>query len=589
MRSYAISYPSRVHIGKMNNLYQYEGDSDVAIHVEPTEERFAIDELTAQITKYETQMQLDNSGSTRNSTSTPAKLKALYEQRAKLEQNYEDMFRVTTAFTVYNTDRKELEKETQKLTAKLSGDRLHITPLTLREDDGLKTVSPFGTNLVPDYYRNMNTGALSALFPFYYPEVCNENGTLIGINRDRSTATILNLFNKKEYGNANILISGKSGAGKTIITSLLTLRGVAESIRSVIIDIENEYGPCTDAVDGPTIKIAPGSAAMMNPLDIDEEFRLDRNGEPTDEKYVDIKGKVAEVLNLFCIMVPECGEGSAKAEISDILMKMYADFGITESPDSLYETKKNFNAETGEYFSGRVLKTMPRISDFHIRLKKRVEELGDDTLKNIERSFRIYCEGGLYDLFDCYTTVSQNVFQTAPIIRFDVSGIEDKVLRPIGMYIVTNWTWNKFIKKDKKTKKRIVSDETWVLLSESNKGSEFTASFLENCARRIRKYNGSLCCASQNFREFVARKEGEAILTNTAVKILLAQEETDINAVGDKFILSTGEREFLLTAGRGETLMKIGKESFLIDVIMFPFEYQMLAKEKEQDKKGGTA
>lgn len=580
-RSYVINFPSKVAVGTFDPLYSYKGDIDTICHIETTEDKQAMEEINNQIVKYETQrIQEQDTGSIRGSTSIPSKLAALYEQRAKLEQNYENLFRVTSGYTLYGRDRDKLTKDTQIFTANLNGDKLHVMPLTYRQDDGYRSISPFGINKIADYYRPINTAALATFFPFYHPTINHQNGVYVGIDQQSGTATIIDFFNRRKLGNANIFVSGESGFGKTVLTSLIVLRSLPEKVRTVIIDIENEYGPCTDIVNGITIKIAPDSNAMMNPFDVDEEYRLDRNGEPTGEKYVDIKGKVSELLNFFCIMVPECAESDMKSIISDITKQLYYDFGFTSNPDDLYTTVQNFNEETSEYYRGRVYKTMPRMSDFYIRLKKKAEEINNPLLNKITISFKMYVQGGLYDMFDCYSNIDLDKFRTSPIIRFDLSSIEDDVLRPLGMYTTTQWTWNKFIKKDRSVKKRIVSDETWALLA-----SAYMSHFLEDCARRIRKYNGSLLCASQNFREFTGCKEGRAILANSAVKIFLRQPEEDIREVGEKFILSSGERDFVLTAGIGEALIKIGGESVTIDVVRFPFEEKLF---NELDKKKGA-
>lgn len=586
MRAFVINYPSRVSVGTMDALYSYNGDIDTITHIEPTDIQNAINDLTEQITKLEAQRLSDEgSGSIRNSTSIPSKLEALYEQRQKLERNLENMFRVTSAFTLYGPNKDNLTKESQKFTATLNGGRMHIMPLTLREDDGYKTVSPFGVNMIPDYYRNINTEALSTFFPFYNPEINHSKGVYIGINKYTGTATIIDFFNRSILGNANIFITGESGFGKTVLTSLIVLRSLPEQVRTVILDIENEYGACTDIAGGITIKIAPNSNVMMNPFDIDEEYRLDKKGEPTNEKYVDVKGKVSELLNLFCVIVPECAKSEMKSIISDVTQKLYEDFGITENPESLYNYVQQFNPETSEYYNGKVLKDMPTLSDFYERLCKRAEQINAPELTKIVTAFKMYIKGGLYDMFDCRSNINMDAFKTSPIIRFDLSQVEDNVLRPIAMHIATTWTWNKFIKKDKEVKKRIVSDETWRLLSRSTKGSDFTSLFLEDCSRRIRKYNGSLLCASQNFREFVSRDEGRAIISNTAVKIFLRQPEEDIIEVEEKFILSAGEKAFVLTAGVGEALIKIGNESVIVDVVRFPFE-EALFKELDKKKEG---
>ena len=38
-------------------------------------------------------------------------------------------------------------------------------------------------------------------------------------------------------------------------------------------------------------------------------------------------------------------------------------------------------------------------------------------------------------------------------MSFDVSKLEENVLRPIGMYIALSWTWEKFVKKNPLIKK----------------------------------------------------------------------------------------------------------------------------------------
>jgi len=376
------------------------------------------------------------------------------------------------------------------------------------------------------------------------------------------------------------LISGGSGAGKTYLTMLIICRSTLEGVRHCIIDPENEYEPCTLSMGGISLKIAPNSDYMLNPFDIDKEVELDKHGNPTGREFVNIKGKCSELLDLLGIMFPVMMNPVTMADISGVLMNLYSSFGFTEDINSLYVEGNSFNPETGEYFKEKNFKVMPTMSDFRNLLLSTAMETNSQTLLDFANSLKLYCKGGIYDLFDCYTNVNSSGFDSFPIVRFDTSGIEDKTLRPIGMHVVLSWVWNKFIKKDIKTRKRIVADEAWMLLNRAMAGSEYTAHFLENCSRRVRKYNGSLCCASQNFREFVSRDEGQAILSNSAVKIYLKMEAEDIEAVGDRFIMSDGEKSFLLSATRGDILIKVAKESITAKVYAFPFEHELIAKEE---------
>jgi len=589
-RSFVINgYPSRVSIGWLREMYGYRGDMDVAVFIEPSNERTALDELTDKITQYEAQYYNElEKGSVKNTTALQSKLEALYQQRSKLEQNFESMFHIQTFCTLYNHDLKELNKESQKFQSRIAGQKMDIMPLSLRQDDGFKTCSPYNDSKIYDFYRNMNTGALSTMFPFYNSDVNHPGGIFVGRNRLLNTPVFINFFNKSLLGNANLFISGASGSGKTYLTSLITLRSCLDEVRTVIIDPENEYGPVCNAVGGITLRIAPGSNNMMNPFDIDEEVITDDNGQPTGEVKVDIKSKISELLNLFSVMVSGSGVGEGlsstlKADISEVLAKLYSDFGITNDPSSLYIERHELNEVTGEYINDKVLKPMPTMTDFKEAMENYVKSsnpLNREEVTAFIRLVSLFTKGdsGIYDLFDCQTNFNGLNLQDVPVIRFDIQGIEDEVLRPIGMHIVLNWIWNKFIKKNVSVKKRIVADEAWMMLQQTFAGSSYTARFLETCARRIRKYNGSLCCASQNFREFVARPEGLAVLSNSAVKMFLRQEPEDVQAVGDRFILSDGEKEFLLSASRGDTLIKVKKDSFIADVYAFPFEDSLITK-----------
>ena len=596
-RSFVINgYPSRVQVGWLSDFYGYKGDMDTSVFITPSNERTALDELTEKITQYEAQLATElEKGSIKNSTSLQSKLDALYQQRAKLEQNYESMFHVQTFCTMYNHDLKTLNKDAQKFQSRIAGKKMSVMPLALRQDEGFKTCSPYCNPTIHDFYRNMNTGALSTMIPFYNSDVNHPKGIFVGRNRMLNTPIFINFFNKELLGNANLFISGASGSGKTYLTSLITLRSSLDGVRTVIIDPENEYGPVSRAVAGITIKIAPGSDNMMNPFDIDEEVELDDKGNPTGRMKVDIKERISELLNLFNVMYSSSGvgeelSGPLKADISEVLMNLYTDFGFTTDPDSLYEKNSFLDPVTGQYRHDKILKKMPTMSDFKKALNQYLTERGNalvnkEEIMYFERTLSLFTKGkgGIYDLFDCETNFGGMNINETPVIRFDIQGIEDEMLRPIGMHVVLTWIWNKFVKKNYSVKKRVVADEAWMMLQQSFAGSAYTAKFLENCARRIRKYNGSLCCASQNFREFVARAEGLAVLSNPAVKMFLKQEAEDVHAVGDKFIMSDGEKEFLLSAGRGDTLIKVKTESFIADVYAFPFEDALISKEYLSD------
>ncbi len=570
--------PTLVQIGWLDQMLNFEGDSDTIIHVHPADTRAALDELTAKITQYQAQLDTEmNKGNIRNITLYQDKVNSLMEQRRALEQNYENLYYVQVGTNIYEDTLEDLNRQSLRLETALKGRRINLDRMYLTEEDAYKTVLPIGMSFIRDKFRNFNTGALCACFPFYNSELCHKDGVFLGMNLSTMTPIFIDTYDRKVLNNSNVSVFGTAGSGKTFFVSLLTMRSALKGIRSIIIDPEGEYGKIARILGGVTVKLAPGSASGINPMDIDYEDETDDMGQPTGRRYVDVKGKVADTLDLISVLVGEV-PAECRSTISAAIQKSYTDKGITSDPDSLYEKGSVFNEETGEFIQNQK-KHMPTLSDFRANLKLLLDSKSPlfDKLSTIHDAMGVYVKGGLYDLFDRETSEDLQGFSNAIVLNFDVNALEQGALRPIAMYVAMTWTWEKIVKKNPKIKKRIICDEAWMLVSKNMAGHEFTATFLENCARRIRKRNGGLLVASQNFSEFAESSQGRAVLTNTTLKIFLKQNSTDIDAVQEAFRLSDGEKSFLLSAKKGSMLIKLNDDDVIATAMPSDFERDLIS------------
>ena len=581
VRSFLLNgYPSIVQVGWLEDLYSFDGDVDTVIHVVPSDERGALDQLTAKITQFEAQLEMESKkGNIRNITSLQDKISSLVAPRRALEQSYENLYYIQIGANIYDDSVESLKKQTEKLIGKLKGRRINVDEMYLRQEESYKSVLPIGQSFVKDKFRNFNSGALSACFPFYYSEISHKNGTFLGINSDTMTPVFVDFYDRSILNNSNASVFGQAGSGKTFFVSLLTLRSAIKGIRTIIIDPEGEYKKICDIVGGANLKISPDAKSGINPFDIEEE--IDDEG----VVFVDIKSKVADILNLIAVMVGGL-TNEAKATVAHVIGETYKEAGITEDPNSLYEIGNFFDESTGELIQKRK-KPMPTLSNLRNNLEKyrKSAETNVEILSPIVNTLGMFCKGGIYDMFDRQTSDNLKDFFDAPVVNFDISQLEESVLRPIGMYIAMTWTWEKFVKKNPKIKKRIVCDEAWMLVNKNMAGHEFTAQFLENCARRIRKRNGGLLVASQNFMEFADNPQGRAVLTNTVVNILLKQNPTDIDAVQEVFKLSGGEKQYLLTAKRGQILIRMNDESSQVYVLPFPDELALISTNRPSSER----
>ncbi|HBF2930771.1 ATP-binding protein [Clostridioides difficile] len=579
VRSFIMQgFPAQVYVGWLDSIFNYEGETDTTIHIDPTDDKIALEEYTRKITQFEAQLMSEQEkGNIRNITRLRDKIQELYMERSKLERNTDKLFQVQIACNLYSDSLDELNKETQKIDNKLRGRKMYMMPTYLRQDDTYKTVSPYGKSYVEDMFRNFNSGALTSCFPFYNSDIRHEKGVFCGINLSTCSPILIDFYDRSKLKNSNITVIGQPGTGKTFFVSLLTMRSALRGIRTVIIDPESEYGRLTEALGGSRIYLAPDSKECINPFDIEEEDELDENFLPTGIKLVDVKGKIADLLNLIAVMAGGLS-GAQTSTVAQLLQELYESFGITKNPKSLYVTEPYFDKNTKEFIHEGRKKTMPIFSDFYNSLSEYAEKNSDMEVMDLVRVLKMFKKGGVYDLFDCYTSSNISNFKNSPIVTFDVSKLEENILRPIGMYVALSWTWEKFGKKDPYINKRIVCDEAWMLVSKNMAGSEYSAKFLETASRRIRKRMGGLLVASQKFTEFVESTQGQAVLTSAETKIFLGQDTTDIDSIQNMFKLSEGEKLFLLRADKGEMLVRIQGESTVVKVLAFDFEKKLIEK-----------
>ncbi len=569
-------FPKMIGIGWAHQIYDYEGDLDVAIHVAPIESRLALDELTNKITQFQAQLTTElEKGSNRNITLLNQQISDLIEERAKLEQNYINSFGIQISMNLFADTEEQLNKESQLLETSVRGQKIKLMPSYLRQDQGYKTALPYGKSWMERNYRNFSSEGLTACFPFYNSSISHPSGVFMGVNTQTGTPIYIDFFDRKLLDSGNASVFGMTGSGKTFFTSLLLMRSTLEGIRTAIIDPEGEYKTITNALGGVNVEIKPGGA-IPNPFDIQEEDELDDDGRPTGTQVVKIKDKVIDLVHLMGVM---CKNLTPEQEslLSYTLEKTYADFEITPDPSSLYHNDAIINEEGELVHSGR-RKVMPTISDFHERLIQFSKEAGNECLVPVSNTLRMFTKEGTFGMFDTHTPDSLHNIGDSLIVSFDVSALNDETLRPIGMYIALSWCSDKFSKQDLKIKKRIVCDEAWMMVKSSMPGSKYTGHFLENVARRIRKKNGSLFVVSQNFREFTESSQGLAVLTNCHTNVFLKQNATDLDAVQDHFKLSDGEREFLAAPSKGHFLLKMARESTTGYARPFPYEKYLIEK-----------
>lgn len=147
-------------------------------------------------------------------------------------------------------------------------------------------------------------------------------------------------------------------------------------------------------------------------------------------------------------------------------------------------------------------------------------------------------------------------------IVFDLTYLSNE-LKALGMFVALDFIWDK-ARQDKTQKKIIGIDEAWNLLN----NNKLAAEFLVNVFKMIRGYGGCGIAATQDIEDFFALengKYGKAILTNSAIKMILRLTEDEGKIVREHFDLTYEELKQITSFGRGQCLIRANKNSFLVN------------------------
>lgn len=553
-----LDFPQAVYVGWLEDV-KLLGSVDISVHIAPVDARDAVNQLTKKITQYQSQYMLDEQkGSIYELGILRKAVQDLEGLRENIQMNRDKLYYVTVIVSVSADSLEELEKGSKILEEVLAGKSIRARRMFLRQSEAFKSFVPVLENYCEDLSRNFNTGAAVSLFPFASPEFSHKRGIPIGINLFTGSPVIFDNFIGPPFmTNYNLGIFATSGAGKSFLVKLLSMRGALLGIKTVFVDPDGEYNRLVQKMGGSIIKISTEAENVINPFDLEEEE--DESG----IKYVDIIQKIAEIKALVGMIVEGVMKDRISAEelaaVEEAAREEYEARGINKDPYSLYV--ENAVEDGAFYFKKK--KEMPTLSSFVERLKKNPRG------ERIAAVLKPFLRGGTLGIFDGQTNVS---LKDSYLVNFDIFDIRDQFLRTYAMYVITNWVWEKFVKKDVRQKKRVVVDEAWMFMKYKD-----TAYFLENLSRRARKRNTSLTVASQSFIEFSNSPEGKAVLTNSAAVFLMKQAPTDIDSVQEVFHLSQGEREFLTSCGVGEALFLVGRNKTAIKVVASDYEKSLIS------------
>jgi len=546
---YVYGYPRQIYTGWLSGLVNLDEIIDISIYVYPVESQVVLENLRKKVTQLEAGLQLDaEKGRVRD----PAKQAAILDaeqMRDKLQVGEERFFRFGLYFTIYGGSEEELEFISHKVESMLGQQLVYSKPATSQQEQGLNSVAPQMTDQL-QIRRNMSTGAISTSFPFTSADLSQENGILYGINMHNSGLVIFDRFSLE---NANSLVFAKSGAGKSFAVKLEALRSMMFGTEVFIIDPENEYERMADAVAGAYVRLSLNSATRINPFDLPKVVDSEEADNALRSNLITLHGLLrlmmggaqAQMQGGNAVLTPALAP-SEEADLDAALIETYAKAGITNDP--LTHTA-----------------IPPTINDLYDTLL----HMGG-TGPQLAQRLRKYTSGTFAGIF----SQQSNIDIENPLVVFNIRDLEDE-LRPVAMYIVLNYIWNKT--KTDQRKRILVVDEAWQLMK-----YEDSANFLFSLAKRARKYNLGITTISQDVEDFIGSRMGRAIVSNASMQLLLKQSPSAVDMLSDVFHLTSEEKKRLSQFPVGQGLFFAGQNHVHIQILASPTETGLITTNPAQ-------
>lgn len=507
---FVVGYPRYVSANWLYSLITFDHPLFVSMFIYPTESKQVLDELRRKIAEMEATIESDMKAGKVVDPTVQVALDDALALQAELAKGAERFFQFGLYITIPADTKEELDTITKQIDSTLSSLLIIAKQATLQQEEGFKSTLPMFTDKL-QVWRNMDTTSLSMTFPFSTASLTKNEGIMYGINQHDGSLIIFDRFSLE---NANVVILGKSGGGKSFYVKLEAVRLLMMGVDVIILDPENEYRHISETVGGEFVDFSATSQYKLNPFDLATD-----TPEPDE-----LSNKILDLHSLMKVIMGDLTP-SQDALLDRALVLTYREKGITQDPATFTLPPPLLE----DLF--KILQGMESVE---------ARELADRLEK--------FVKGSASGIFN-----SQSNFDIKnPFTVFGIRDLEEN-LRPVAMYIVLDYIWNR-VRRGEHKKRILIVDEAWYLIKNKDSGA-----YLHNFAKRARKYKLGMTTITQDVEDFLSTDEGKAIITNSSMQIILKQSTAAVDQITKTFYLTGGEKHFLLSAGVGEGLFFAGQ------------------------------
>lgn len=491
-------------------------------------------------------------------------LQDVVELLANLRKNKEPLLHCTVFIELKARTSDALRELQTEISMELTRAKISVDRLLLRQREGFLSVMPIGSNeFGSQYERVLPASSVANLYPFNYSGKTDPQGFYIG--RDKYGTNILVDLDRRsdDKTNANVLILGNSGQGKSFLLKLLLTNLRESGKRVIVLDAEAEYDDLTAALGGCCIDFMSGRH-IINPLEpitwSDGEEQPDDDAPDAFRKVTRLSQHIAYLKDFFRAYKDFTDQQIDTIEI--LLTKLYRNFGITDLTD--YSLLRHTDYPTvGDFYD--------LIEDEFQNYDGRAKQLyTNETLQNVCLGLHSMCRGSESKYFCGHTNITDDGF-----LCFGVKGLMDtnKRLKDAMLFNILSYMTGQLLGRGNVAAS---IDELYLFLTNMT-----AIEYIRNASKRVRKKDSAVVLASQNINDFLMPQVCELtkpLFSIPTHQFLFNAGQIDPRAYTETLQLEPAEFELIKYPERGTCLYRCGNERYLLQVKAPPFKAEMFGK-----------
>ncbi len=480
---------------------------------------------------------------------------------SETHRNREPLLHTAVYLEMQAESREGLEELELDVQTELIRGRMNLDKLLLQQKEGFLSAMPFGKHLLGERFeRVLPASSVANLYPFHYSGKLDGQGFYLG--RDKHGSGIFVDFEKREEDktNANILILGNSGQGKSYLLKIL-LSILRESGKQVIcLDAEEEYQDLTEHLGGCFVDLMAGRF-YINPLEVkvwDESGEAPEADAPEAFRQRSSLSQHIAFLKDFFRTARDFSDG--EIELLEIMVSgLYKSWGIDNETD--FE-----KLSSGAY---------PILSDLYRYLERAYEDYDEaekplytkEQLQHLLLGLYSMAKGSEAKFFNGHTNITDDAFLT-----FGVKGLLQTKgkLKDAMLFNILSYMAGALLG----TGNTVASlDEFYLFLTNIT-----TVEYVRNFMKRVRKKNSAIILASQNLEDFNLegiREYTRPLFAIPTHQFLFYPGSLDPAFFKEMLQLTESEYELIRYPERGVCLYKCGNERYHLKVIASDFRERL--------------